>query len=311
MSLFDGWLKARVPISAKLIQLYKTIDSQKIVNGSIWFDGKWLKLAHRGKIDVIPGLSFLPKGIIGGKPPVWTSATTITIPAGTKCIDSTGKHMAEFTQAQAVVITAIGANGLDSAYSEAVDKHYCLYAIWDSNGVNAPMGMFSEVNESVTGSITLPAGYDVKCQMPYTVRNDGAGNFIPQWVAGGWPYAPELRFEVAFSSSAGAGTTQALNAGASVSFADITNMPKFTSPLSTTAILNIVGSRSTTNRDIYVRRKGESHNGSAIRVVVDSTIQYIERIIQTNSSQMAEYKLEGAGANATIDVVGSILNPVY
>src|SRR5690606_23032620 len=118
----------------------------------------------------------------------YSSASQITIGAGA-CRDSTNAYTLAVSGTLTVDITASGANGLDTG-SEASNTWYYVYVIGDSTGVNTPKGLLSVTNESSSGAITLPSGYDLKRQLPIAIRNNASSNILNFVVAEGWPYRP-------------------------------------------------------------------------------------------------------------------------
>lgn len=106
----------------------------------------------------------------------YTSASTITIKAGSKVrsLDNT----TDIVNVGNIIvnITTSGANGLDTG-SEGNDTWYYLYAIYNpTTGQTAYL--LSTTNEAVSGSITLPSGYTKKRQIPAGAVYNGSGGDI-------------------------------------------------------------------------------------------------------------------------------------
>lgn len=112
-----------------------------------------------------------------GPVPQWIDASTIRIPQGFKFMDSSNTNQYEFAADVDVDITAsAGAGALDTG-TEAAAMYY-LYALGDSTGSNDPTAVLSATDESTSGTITLPAGWDVKRQLPIGIRNSATGQDI-------------------------------------------------------------------------------------------------------------------------------------
>lgn len=122
-----------------------------------------------------PSYQVLPvqKNLFFGAMPYWTSASTYTLPAGFRCWSDDDTMELVIASDQAVVLSASGANGLDTG-AEANSTKYHLWVIGDSTGVNATKGLFSL---SATAP-TLPSGYNKKRLVPTATYNDGSGNLL-------------------------------------------------------------------------------------------------------------------------------------
>jgi len=97
----------------------------------------------------------------------YKNATTVTIKAGSKCRDVADTWNISCTADLDVALTTSGANGLDTGVEAAA--WYYLYLIATTAGDVA--GLLSRVDESTTGSITLPTGYVKKRQVPIAIKN--------------------------------------------------------------------------------------------------------------------------------------------
>ena len=100
----------------------------------------------------------------------YVSASQIKILAGSRVRSSDDTTDIIVDSDITVDITTSGAGGLDTG-SEASDTTYFLYLIWDStNSVDS--AVLSTVDESVSGSITLPSGYTKKRQILTTGNSE-------------------------------------------------------------------------------------------------------------------------------------------
>jgi hypothetical protein len=107
----------------------------------------------------------------------YTDANTITVLAGSRVRSSDDTTDIVFSADRTCVLNASGSNGLDTG-SEASNTWYNLYAIYNPTTLTSAL-LFSTVNESVSGSITLPSGFTKKRQLKFAVRNDGSSNILP------------------------------------------------------------------------------------------------------------------------------------
>lgn len=139
--------------------------------------------ATKAYVDSATGGALLMVGL----EPKYSTAAQWTIGTGF-CKDSTGSNIMSVSSTKTVDITASGAGGLDNG-SEANSTWYYLYLVGkSSDGTTA--GVFSTVNESVSGSITLPSGYDLKRQLPVAIYNNSSGDLEPMR-AMTWPWNPQ------------------------------------------------------------------------------------------------------------------------
>lgn len=202
---------------------------------------------------------------LGGKPPTYTSAATITLPAGLSAMDSTNANIMVVASDQVVSLASSGANGLDTG-SEAGDTWYYVYLIGSStdSATYPTKGLFSVTNEAASGSITLPANYDIKRQLPLAVRNDGSSNIIPFYC----PQLGTVLYNEAFEPF-GTSPLNVLNAGASTTFADVA-LSAFVPAIANVALLHtntqVTGGGGSASGTLYVRPDGESHNGFSLYV---------------------------------------------
>lgn len=237
-----------------------------------------------------------PKGYINGGVPAYTSAATITLPAGLRVRSSDNTADIEVSSPLVVSLAASGALGLDTG-SEASSTWYYVYLIKKSSD-GTVSAVFSVTNESVSGTITQPSGYDLKRQLPIAIRNDGSSNIIPFVVGGGWPLKPYIAYRDYEDSS----VFRVLNAGTSATFAGVSLtalIPPISKLASLNAVLGAVGSGTFT----YIIPTGSGL--STGMVVGQSTTGYIqsnaiENVI-TNSSQSIDYK---TGSSVTLFVRG-------
>lgn len=273
------------------------ITTDKILDGSV----TTAKLAS--------GATGLPKGYMNGAPVSFTSASTITIPIAFKARSSDDTLDMEAAGALVLDITASGANGLDTG-SEASDTHYYVYLIGDSNGVNAVAGLLSTVDESTTGTITLPGTHDKKRQLPIAVTNDGSSDFLPFYVSEGWPYRPLIIYNVTLTRTTGAGVVttstdvNVLAAGTSATFAAV-DCSAFQPTFSDVALLHGHGGGSGVSW-FLIRETGTTvEQGFDFALATNSVLRQ-----KTDSSQSIDYKETTGSSSLYIDVKGYVVTGV-
>jgi hypothetical protein len=253
----------------------------------------------------------LPKGYINGKAPSYTSAATVTFPAGLKARNS--GNTADIELAANVVVTlastwTVGTPGLDAG-SEASGTWYYYYLIKrPDTGVTSVI--VSTVNESASGSITLPANYTQKRQLPLAVRNDGSSNIIPFFIGYGWPYRPYIWYDVRQSSNVDGtlGPCNVLDNGTATSWTAI-SLASCVPPISRFAKLKMEitdGGGST----VSIRKTGATHEGNTIAIATggqhgDNTDDW-----ETNASQQVDYITTSTPNNLDINVIGYTVTEV-
>jgi hypothetical protein len=238
--------------------------------------------------------------LLFGRAPYYTDANTITIPAYSGGVDSTGAYVLASSSNITVALNASGAGGLDAG-SEASNTWYYVYLIGKTDGTVS--AMFSTVNESVSGSISFAnaSGYTLKRQLPLAVRNDGSSNIIPFVVGDGWPHRPRIHYDVpyrGYSATGTAGVTEFLTNGSSTSFA-AASAAAFIPPISQFGFFVLCNAGSANG--VAIRPTGSSHTGIE---VAGSNIGNPPPIpCKTNSAQSIDYdKIYGAGANIWLAV---------
>ena len=283
-----------------------TSDPGTPVEGQLWYnstanqvkyyDGSSTKIVANTAPTIV-----YPAGHIAGPPPVWVDATAIKIPTGLKVASKDADYDIVFaSDATCDFDNGNGANGLDTG-GETSNAWYYLYAIADNTGVNTTACLISAVNESVTGSITLPSGYNEKRQLPYSFRNNASSNIISQYVAGGWPFNPLILYQVDFDIIAGTGPTEVLSAGAATT-ATAVDLSGVVSPLSKTSLLKFqMNSNGTAS--IYVRATGATDFDRLQVTAFTGGTMYC----RTNSSQSIDYKLNTASYPFDIAVYGYVI----
>lgn len=282
----DGFIKV-IPST----QPYAPVD-----NGEFGYDSTNHKYMVRvngvNRYLVHDGNSGFPKGYLGGLPPVYTSASTITFKTGLRARDSANSADIELTGDIGVSLASSGAAGLDTG-AEASNTWYYYYLIRKSSDGTCSV-VASVTNESVSGSITYPSGYDQKRQLPFAARNNGSSNILETYVAEGWPYRPKILYNLDFALD-GSDPTAVLTAGVQTSFTSI-SLASFVPPISQSAILamekNSIGS-------FNIRPTGSSLASGIRGAEYDNAISG-ELSAKTSSSQAIEYRVDSGSIDMAV-----------
>lgn len=277
------------------------------VAGSLGYSSNVLSYYNGTKRVTLPQVLNAER-YFGGKLPTYTSAASITLPTGLVAMDSTNANLMTVISNQVISLASSGANGLDTG-SEASNTWYHVYLIGDSTGVNATKGVFSVTNEAVSGSITLPSGYNIKRQLPLSVRNDGSSNIIP-FVC---PRHGEVVYDVAIGdyNTPATATVVANNISNTGSYADI-DLSALVPPISKIVDMKAVTlAASSSWHQNQIRPNGSSHNG--IYVGSNSSnanvLPHVFRMA-TDSSQVIEYQSNLANAKLYAWVTGYVVTEV-
>lgn len=270
-----------------------------LYEGQIWYDST--NHVPRIKTNATTTLSLQtgwPTGRHGSAAPVYVSANTFTV-AYIREKDSTDVYNLVKSTSTTVDISTTGLNGRDAG-SDSSSTWYFLYAIGKTTGTTGLI--LSTVNETVSGSITLPSGYTLKRQLAFAVRNDGSANFIPWVVADGWPYRPRIMYDTSFyRKSASASTTEVLAGGAATSYT-AQSLAAFVPPISRQSLL-----WASTDAGNYLQLRATS--GTAEKQYGFATDLVQANIHQTtDSSQSIDYLVSG---NTTdLAVMGYVVDQV-
>ncbi len=282
--------------------------------GMLWYQDTtgivWQRNAADSGWDALwkIGNTLIPKNYVYGPPPTWNSVAQVKIKSGFHCYDSLGKYPVTYGSDITVDITTSAAiNGRDTSTAEASNTWYHLYAVWDSTGTNPAGGVLSPTNEKVSGTITLPSGYDSKRQL-IAIRNDNSSNFINFVVGQGWPgfYFQKWQVNTTLLSGVTAGDCNVLNGGTADAAFHAASLASFVSPNSTMARVIVAGAYSATAREVYIRATGSALTRGFCTIRTHASNEFPVSIIDTptDASQSIDYEISGTGSTAYIDVDG-------
>jgi len=246
-------------------------------------------------------LNIVPVGMIRGPHAEYTSASTVTIKSGYAIRNTTNTHNIIFASDAVVDITASGANGLDTG-SEAASTHYYLYIIDDTSGTNSPAGLLSTTNEADTGTVTLPAGYDVKQQTPYFFRNDGSSDLLPVIFSGDMVYPKFLYNDHHDFVTAPYDT---LGGNSTVTSFTATDLSALLPETCQSVDIATRAEYITATGEIFLRATGDTHDGMRQTAsVFGATLNSSREFVPTNSSQSIDRRTTDAGTRFRLDVYG-------
>lgn len=233
----------------------------------------------------------------------YSDATAVTVATGW-ATDSTGAEIIEVSSPLTLDFdTGVGTiNG-----SQAAEASGTWYYAWLCKGASGVGGLLN----TSSSSVTCPSGYNSYSRLlPIAIRNDGSSNIIPFYVGNGWPTRPYIGF-AANTTDLGspAGTLNVLSAGTATSFTDVT-LSSFAPPISKLVRLHGLNVYTATNRTAFIRPNGSSINGYAIRAGSTFVVVAGDFDMETDASQIVEYKEEGAGSALTLDVLGFYVTEV-
>lgn len=273
-------------------------DPPSVSNGQLWFNNaqQQFKVRINNATRSLLTTQFLAD-ILSGPAPQYVSASAIQLPAGLRALDSTNTQLLEVTSNITINLGSAGLNGLDTG-TETADTWYYVYLIGDSTGTNNPAGLFSTVNESASGIITFPSGYDLKRQLPLAVRNNSSSDIIQF-------FSPELGtvlFYGPISRYTGVNETGEHNVLAGVQSATYVaaSLSDYVPEISTMAQINcfatnlaLMALRPTGLTTDYLQYSGQGSGA------------YTERMwLPTDASQSIDYKREFGSGLFYLDVTG-------
>lgn len=233
--------------------------------------------------ELTGGLGTVPKLLAGQGEIVYLNATQVQIRNHAFFPADDGSQYIIFDSDQTVAITSTGPNGRMAGQSESASQWWVLWAIGDSTETNSPKGFL--VPYGVT--LVLPSGYDLKADTTVRIRNDASSNFLPFYLDDRYQFYETQMLQ----SATGIAPTIVLTAGSAPGFTDV-SLANFVPPDSTLAILN--GFNILANTQTFIRRKGETHEGTQFGEGDDMGHSYIP--VQTDASQMIQYKKSGGGS---------------
>jgi len=246
----------------------------------------------------------LPPGHRSGCKVEYSTAARVTIATGSWA-NSTNKDLITPAVTLTLDLTVAGANGLDTG-AEASGTWYYVYLIEKSSD-GTVAGVLSVTNESASGSITFPPGYDLKRQLPIAIRNDGSSNIIPFRVTG-WPFEPLINYRVNFTDLAGPtqGTTSVVSGGTADNTFRAAGCSSYVPPISRCALIHAVVVGATANGSTYIRQTGSGLTvGTELRALVaENEFPMLRYPQELDTSQQLDYKIVHAAHDLYVDIMG-------
>ncbi|WMU93393.1 hypothetical protein EMOOHJMP_00200 [Microcystis phage MaAM05] len=285
-------------------------------NGEIGYDSTnhvyRLRVNGVSKYLVHEGNPVLYKHGITGAAPLYESSGAIRLKSGLRARNSTNQTDIELAADAVVSLDSSGLNGLDTG-TKAANTWYYLYLV--KRNIDGTTGaVFSTVNEVSGGNITLPTGYDLKRQLPLAVRTDASGNIMPFYISTGWPYRPSIKYRVVIlpvNQPPATGQPIVLDGGTASTYTDV-SLANFVPPISTQALLRGgIYLISASGKFGYIRKKGSSIDEFVVQNLTGRTCtEYESEIVETDASQIIQYRMTDATSSMDINVAGYIVTEV-
>lgn len=232
----------------------------------------------------------LPNNYMKGPACTWAGVATITVPSGIRARDTTNAADIVTSTNLTVNLASSGALGLDTG-AEAASTWYYVYLIMKADGTVS--AVFSATNEAASGTITLPATYIYKRQLPFAVKNNASSNLVKIIYGGPTLSGPMYFYDTDFTGT----NTDQTNIGigsASTSFAAL-SAAAYVPPISTMCLLHF---EKVTSGLINWRPTGSSATDGVKYSLVDNTFD--ETWVPTNASQSVDYKVNGGSVDTSV-----------
>jgi len=257
--------------------------------GELWRQDRGLYYRASGTtLTLVP---LVAGAYVRGGSPTWASVSTLTIPAGTEWVGDDGAII--YAASPLVVdITASGANGLDTG----TEANGTWYYLWLASGASGTCGLLS----TSTTTPTLPAGYGTrKARLKNCAfYNNASGDLLKHVCLFGWPHAPFWKLERALTDNV------LLSGGTATSFTDVLCSAYLPVAITNTIKIYIFQNYTSASRVLYVRPKGETHDGYHLGTTSAADYQTFSEAINTDASGYIQYKESGAGAQASLYAIG-------
>jgi hypothetical protein len=186
---------------------------------------------------------------------------------------------------------------------EAPNTWYYLYAGTDF-GTN--IGLLLSTRNVSAGDQLWDTSFPKIRQLPFSVRNDANSNLLKFWVNNGWPYRPEIFYDVDFDSALASTPTRVLTGGAATAFSAV-NCANFIPPISQIGLFH--AGVNTGANSAWLRPTGSSSNGRRFYLAAAGADIDVGAM-QLNNTQQVDYKVSAAANTLDIDVLGFIVTEV-
>ncbi len=183
----QGYINNLVGAGAKNFQVLTTdrtlADTTHPVEGDVWYNSTSNQFMQYDGTLIQPFGVSAPKGDFIGPRPYWNNTTSIVLPAGLGCRDKTNYVDMVVASPITLAVSLTGISGLDAG-TVAANTWYYPYLL--KNPTNNTVGaVWSTQNEAAGGTVSLPAGYVYKRQLPFAARTNASSQLIPFVIAGG------------------------------------------------------------------------------------------------------------------------------
>ncbi len=192
---------------------------------------------------------------------------------------------------------------------EAPSTWYYLYAITD--GITPGLILSTRNGAGGETLLDLPTGYEDTRQLPFAVRNDASANFLPWLVANGWPDRPLIKFTNLFLGHTNTPpATAVLNASSGATTYTDVDCSAFIPKIARIGYFNVLFSRAVTSYH-YVRPNGVTSDVEGFMTTSDSSIAQRNLFMDTDASQVIEYKAGTTSVISAIAVAGFVITEVH
>lgn len=185
----------------------------------------------------------------------------------------------------------------------APNTWYYLYAGTDF-GTN--IGLLLSTRNVSAGEQLWDTSFPKIRQLPFAIRTDASSNMLKFWVNNGWPYRPEIFYDVDFDSALASTPTRVLTGGAATAFTAV-SCGAVIPPIAQIGLFHLgvnVGANS-----VYLRPTGSASNGRRVYLAAaGADLDF--GAMQLNNTQQVDYKVVTAANTLDIDVLGFIVTEV-
>jgi len=190
-----------------------------------------------------------------------------------------------------------------------------FYSVYTIGGSGQTAGLLVSVRNVANGAtlVDLPTNYTYYRQQPFFIRTDASGNFLPWIVGPGWPWRPQIKYDLAKTRETALNTftTGTLNVLSGTGTANKTTwttlgLSAYVPPSSRLVYLVYGSSNMTTD----VRETGTTNVSPLGSATASSDYSAIHGPFKCNGSQQIDYATLNNGTAINIDVDGYVVTEV-
>jgi hypothetical protein len=219
---------------------------------------------------------------------------------------SGGRRIASIISAvQLTVESAITlANG--TTYRRGGEAPNTWYFLYGGTDFGSNIGLLLSTRNVAAGDQLWDTSFPKIRQLPFAVRNDANSNLLKFWVNNGWPYRPEIYYDVDMDSALATSPTRVMTAGNATVFTAV-NCNNFIPPISQVGLFHL--GVNTGANSAWLRPTGSTSNGRRFYLpAAGADIDF--GAMQLNATQQVDYRLSAAANTLDMDVLGFIVTEV-